>query len=670
MSKEKEFKNSDQSGLKLMKGTRLISFLFIAVSMLVAAGVLMAANIYYDIDTGEIVTEDAQKATSGVTVTGGGFEVSGGNVTFSTTGTINQTGSGQVTFSGNVDATSGLDVTGSNFTVGGSNFTVAPGSGNTSIAGTLDVTGDFAINTDKFTVTASSGNTSVAGTLGVTGAATFDSSVTIDAPSGAAQELRFMEGVASPTQYTGFEAPSVDLTSNKIYTLPDYENNPPSTDYVLTWQTGDEMRWKSIGGAGGGDIDNVGDCTGPDCFTADGAGNSLWFEGATANTSEVQLTAADPTADRTITLPDLSGNLTLTSGSLTGGSVLFSDSSGLIAQDNSNFYWDDTNDRLGIGVGTSPGYALDVGGTIRSGYDGTSGAVRIYSEQGTTDYKLVFQPSGSMTEDTTYTWPTDTGTNNYVLTTDGTSTLTWKSVSGAGGVDTSGTPAAGYVSYFSDSDTITGESAFQWDEGTDTLTVSGTGDFTTVVAPTVKNTGAALTLQTDTSGDVNIDPASGKIVLGSGDVIETATGGPASRASGEQILREMVPIMGFDLPARTNSGTLVNVSRVMETDPFASALSGTTRKHKFVIRYADELTSGSSSWKVNDLDTGNGDDSVTFTVPASATSDLSKGEVHIEEVDISTLMSNDDDWQLQVNTDGTNHIQVYQIFLAAYDQVD
>ena len=51
--------------------------------------------------------------------------------------------------------------------------------GDASIGGDLTVTtdahvvGDFKVNTDKFTVTASSGNTTVAGTLGVTGQATF-----------------------------------------------------------------------------------------------------------------------------------------------------------------------------------------------------------------------------------------------------------------------------------------------------------------------------------------------------------------------------------------------------------------------------------------------------------------------------------------------------------------
>ncbi|MFN4985065.1 MAG: beta strand repeat-containing protein, partial [Ignavibacteria bacterium] len=51
------------------------------------------------------------------------------------------TSAGLATFAGNVDATSGLDVTGANLTVGGTNFTVAPANGNTSVGGTLGVTG-------------------------------------------------------------------------------------------------------------------------------------------------------------------------------------------------------------------------------------------------------------------------------------------------------------------------------------------------------------------------------------------------------------------------------------------------------------------------------------------------------------------------------------------------
>jgi hypothetical protein len=40
------------------------------------------------------------------------------------------------------------------------------------------------------------------------------------------------------------------------------------------------------------------------------------------------------------------------------------------------------------------------------GADGGSGSVALFSEQGATDYSLKFVPSGSMTESSTYTWPT------------------------------------------------------------------------------------------------------------------------------------------------------------------------------------------------------------------------------------------------------------------------
>ena len=46
-------------------------------------------------------------------------------------------------------------------------------------------------------------------------------------------------------------------------------------------------------------------------------GLSLYFEGATANTNEVQLTVTDPTADRVITLPDVTGTVLVT-GAQTG----------------------------------------------------------------------------------------------------------------------------------------------------------------------------------------------------------------------------------------------------------------------------------------------------------------------------------------------------------------
>ena len=58
-----------------------------------------------------------------------------------------------------------------------------------------------------------------------------------------------------------------------------------------------------------------------------------------------------------------SSALISTSG-LTTGSVLFFNGTD-IAQDNANLFWDDTNNRLGIGT-TSPNFLLDVSGSVNA----------------------------------------------------------------------------------------------------------------------------------------------------------------------------------------------------------------------------------------------------------------------------------------------------------------
>lgn len=61
-------------------------------------------------------------------------------------------------------------------------------------------------------------------------------------------------------------------------------------------------------------------------------------------------TTFDLSADRTYTVGGMAIGGTVTSG--TTGSVLFIGASSALAQDNANFFWDDTNNRLGIGTST------------------------------------------------------------------------------------------------------------------------------------------------------------------------------------------------------------------------------------------------------------------------------------------------------------------------------
>jgi hypothetical protein len=70
---------------------------------------------------------------------------------------------------------------------------------------------------------------------------------------------------------------------------------------------------------------------------------------------QTQLNAKEPT----ITTLTVAKGGTGTGTAFTAGSVVFAGASGVYSQDNANLFWDDTNNRLGIGT-ASPGSPLDV----------------------------------------------------------------------------------------------------------------------------------------------------------------------------------------------------------------------------------------------------------------------------------------------------------------------
>ncbi len=205
----------------------------------------------------------------------------------------------------------------------------------------------------------------------------------------------------------------------------------------------------------------------------------------------------------------------------------------------------------------------------------------------------------------------------------------------------------------------------------DALTIkfsTSTGGFILESAsPSVKyleiGTDGKLSVRSGGSGDILLDPASGTIYLGSGDVIKTSTGGAASRASGDLIFREMVPIFGFDLPAQTASTSYVKVSKVLENYPFPAAISGTTRVHKLVFRYAASTTAP-IDWRISTT-TGATYSSSTLPIPGSI--DLTKGNAYVTT---TTIPTDGTDWWIDVKTpDASSTVRIFQIFLAAYDQV-
>ena len=100
----------------------------------------------------------------------------------------------------------------------------------------------------------------------------------------------------------------------------------------------------------------------PSWSTLSGIGVTSFSAGTTGLTPSTATTGAITLAG---TLGVANGG-TGTTTAFTAGSVVFAGASGVYSQDNANLFWDDTNDRLGIGT-ASPAYKLDVNGVTRLG---------------------------------------------------------------------------------------------------------------------------------------------------------------------------------------------------------------------------------------------------------------------------------------------------------------
>lgn len=91
--------------IKLVKGTRFVSFCFLFLSVLIAAAIVWGANMYYDIDAGKIIIEEVTKIqnkllelTGGLKITGGTTEItnSAGAVTIQPAGEVKISPTGTV----------------------------------------------------------------------------------------------------------------------------------------------------------------------------------------------------------------------------------------------------------------------------------------------------------------------------------------------------------------------------------------------------------------------------------------------------------------------------------------------------------------------------------------------------------------------------------------------
>lgn len=128
----------------------------------------------------------------------------------------------------------------------------------------------------------------------------------------------------------------------------------------------------------------------------------------------------------TISGMSIGGSIT----SATQGSVLFAGASGVLAQDNTNFFWDDTNNRLGLG-NASPSYTLDITGTLRTTSTINSEGTLNISKSGGTPRLEIQNQTASSTNKIEAVWIGPTGSGYGAIQKFTASTTAYKIIAGS-----------------------------------------------------------------------------------------------------------------------------------------------------------------------------------------------------------------------------------------------
>jgi hypothetical protein len=172
--------------------------------------------------------------------------------------------------------------------------------------------------------------------------------------------LRFLENSGNGSNYVAFQAPT-SITSDVTWTLPSADSSGV-------------LRSNGSGTLSIGDASLTSDVTGVLPLANGGTNKNL-----TASNGSIVYSDADSFE---LLAGGTSGRALISGGSSaptwfapTAGSVLFAGTSGVLAQDNSNLFWDDSTNRLGIGDAT-PDSVLNVEGTVTtSGSNAVAGVL-------------------------------------------------------------------------------------------------------------------------------------------------------------------------------------------------------------------------------------------------------------------------------------------------------
>ena len=240
--------------------------------------------------------------------------------------------------------------------------------------------------------------------------------------------------------------------------------------------------------------------TTPQMTTPSITSGSLIFEGSTADSFETTLAVTDPTADRTLTLPNVTGTIVTTgdTGSVTNTMLAGSITNAKLAGSITNAKLSNSSITVSDGSNTS---AVSLGGTLT--FAGTTNETTVAESSGTVTVGIVDNPTigGNLTVTGNLTV---NGTTTTLSTTN--STISDKLIELATG--TSGTPSGdvGIVGERGSSANVFlgfDESADEFTFGTGTFTGATTGDLT-ITKGTISSAGLRLYDPSDGSHYVSI----------------------------------------------------------------------------------------------------------------------------------------------------------------------
>jgi len=176
----------------------------------------------------------------------------------------------------------------------------------------------------------------------------------------------------------------------------------------------------------------------------------------------------------------------------------------------------------------------------------------------------------------------------------------------------------------------------------------------------------SLTGQILTGPNVTLFDASSSTIKGL--TFISADNDSTVRKSGEKVLRTMIPIFKFPLPAETASTSFVSVTREISTSTLnsllPSQLPGSQRKFAILLNFADNIpTNNYSYWQIDFSNLAD----INFQFSGQGLSNLDEGISHLKD-DLTNLLN--DNWTLKVKVENANYkIRIFNAFLIVYDQI-